>query len=137
MKAPAATQIRRLGRLAGVAMLCLTMFGTGEVRACARNSGLDGPRDRIFELKLEDGKVPVDLKAVRVLEGDMVHLRWTSDRPLVLHLRGYDIEKSVAPGAVTEFAFMADVTGRFPITAGGSAAAPDGAAPVYLEVYPR
>ena len=29
-------------------------------------------------------------------------LRWTSDRPLILHLHGYDIEKRVARGAVTE-----------------------------------
>jgi hypothetical protein len=34
---------------------------------------------------------------------------------MVLHLHGYDIEKKVVPGAVTEMAFVARATGRFSV----------------------
>ena len=50
-----------------------------------------------------------------VKQGDTVKLRWTSDRPIVLHLHGYDIERKVEPGAVSEMAFVARATGRFSV----------------------
>jgi hypothetical protein len=94
-----------------------------------------------FDLKVEHGAVPANMKLIRVKQGDAVKLRWSSDRPITLHLHGYDIERKVVPGKVTEMAFTANVTGRFPVeehladTAGGHA---HGQAPlVRLEVYPR
>ena len=68
-----------------------------------------------FDIKIEGGRVPEAMRLIRVTEGDVVKLRCTSDRPLVLHLHGYDIEKRVAPGAVSELAFTAYATGRFPL----------------------
>jgi hypothetical protein len=74
-------------------------------------------------------------------QGDAVKLRWTADRPMVLHLHGYDIETKVEPGAVAEMAFAARATGRFPIeehkpdAKGGHS---HGEAPlVRIEVRPR
>jgi hypothetical protein len=95
-----------------------------------------------FDIKIEGGRVPDTMRLIRVNEGDVVKLRWTSDRPIVLHLHGYDIEKRVAPGAITELAFSAYATGRFPIhvhakgtDAGGHA--PEDAPLATIEVYPR
>ena len=93
-----------------------------------------------FDIRIEHGRIPDAMRLMRVHEGDMVRLRWTSDRPLVLHLHGYDIEQPVAPDAVTEFAFAANATGRFPIelhaqVVGG--AAHSDAALAIVEVYPR
>src|SRR5215471_11741693 len=68
-----------------------------------------------FDIKIERGRVPDAMRLIRVNEGDVVKLRWTSNQPIVLHLHGYDIEKRIAPGAVTELAFTAFATGRFPI----------------------
>ena len=59
----------------------------------------------------------------------------TSDRPLVLHLHGYDIERRVAASAVTEFAFTAAATGRFPIEIHDDAHHEPPLA--IIEVYPR
>jgi len=94
-----------------------------------------------FELKVEHGAVPANMRLIRVKQGDSVKLRWRSDRPITLHLHGYDIERKVVPGAVAEMAFTANVTGRFPVeehraeTGGGHS---HGQAPlVRLEVYPR
>ena len=95
-----------------------------------------------FDLKLHNGQVPDSMRLVRVYEGDVVRLRCTTDQPLVLHLHGYDIEKRITPGAVTELRFTANVTGRFPIymhsQTGQSGAQTHQDVPlVEVEVYPR
>jgi hypothetical protein len=95
-----------------------------------------------FDIKIEGGRVPDTMRFIRVNEGDVVKLRWTSDQPLVLHLHGYDIEKRIAAGAVTELAFTAYATGRFPIHiheqgAGVGGHAHEDAPLATVEVYPR
>jgi hypothetical protein len=94
-----------------------------------------------FDLKIEKGQVAQSQRLIRVKQGDGVKLRWTTDRPIVLHLHGYDIEAKATPGAVTEMAFTARATGRFPIeehkpnAKGGHS---HGEAPlVRIEVFPR
>jgi hypothetical protein len=68
-----------------------------------------------FDLRIENGKVAPSMRLVRVKQGDAVKLRWTSDKPMALHLHGYDIETKVEPGVVAEMAFAARATGRFPV----------------------
>jgi hypothetical protein len=68
-----------------------------------------------FDLKIEKGRVAEAMRLIRVRQGDGVTLRWTSDRPIVLHLHGYDIERKVVPGEVAEMAFVARATGRFSV----------------------
>ena len=50
----------------------------------------------VFDIRIEHGHVPDTMHLMRVHQGDGVKLRWTSDRPLVLHLHGYDLEQRVA-----------------------------------------
>ena len=69
--------------------------------------------DVVFDLRIEKGRVPHKLSLIRVTQGDNVRLRWTTDRPIILHLHGYDIETRVEPGTVAEMAFTARATGRF------------------------
>ena len=81
------------------------------------------------------------MRLIRVKQGDAVRLRWTSDRPIVLHLHGYDIETKVEPGAVAEMAFTARATGSFPVeehTPDARGGHSHGEAPlVRIEVRPR
>lgn len=95
-----------------------------------------------FDIKIERGRVPDTMQLIRVNEGNVVKLRWTSDQPLILHLHGYDIAKRIAAGAVTELAFTAYATGRFPIYVHAQGAAAGGHAHedaplATIEVYPR
>jgi hypothetical protein len=95
-----------------------------------------------FDIKIEGGRVPDTMRLIRVNEGDVVKLRWTSDQPLVLHLHGYDIEKRIAAGAVTELVFTAYATGRFAIHiheqgAGAGGHAHEDLPLATIEVYPR
>lgn len=93
-----------------------------------------------FDLKIEQGRVSPAMRIVRVNQGDVVKLRWTSDRLVVLHLHGYDIEQTVQPGAVAEMSFTARAAGRFAIYRGApkSGGGHFHEAPIVtLEVRPR
>jgi hypothetical protein len=119
--------ISRRAMLAGAA---LALAGLAHARAA----------EVTFDLRIENGRLPADKRRIRVKQGDVVKLQWRTDRPLAVHLHGYDIEKEVVPGAVTDMTFTARATGRFTIEphlaktpSGGHA---HGDALVTIEVYP-
>ena len=125
-----------------VVALVAVVQGLGPLAwACGGNLQREPPAEQVFELHLQGGEVARDRRTLRVTEGDRVRLRWTADAATILHLHGYDLEREVAPGRVTEFQFEAYATGRFPVEvhAHGDAADPshDEAPLVVLEVYPR
>ena len=71
------------------------------------------PRDRTFEVSIEDGEMsPAEIS---VDEDDHVTLRVSSDKLMELHLHGYDVEREVEPGETAKLRFEADITGRFEI----------------------
>jgi hypothetical protein len=59
-------------------------------------------------------------KPIRITEGDVVELRWTSDEAVDLHLHGYDVELHVGPDESAVPVIEAHATGRFPIISHGS-----------------
>jgi hypothetical protein len=123
----------RLPIAATLAVPLLLMHAIG-----ASDLGAQG-REAAFDLRIVKGKVPQGMRLIRVKQGDAVKLRWTTDRTILLHLHGYDIEKKVEPGAVAEMAFEARATGRFSIeehkpNAKGHS---HGEALVRIEVRPR
>ncbi len=90
---------------------------------------------RVVDLALRDGQLPEDRRVVRVRQGDEVTLRWTTDRPVTLHLHGYDLEEKLTPGASRSMRFVARATGRFPIEIHGARGGDRVVG--YLEVHPR
>lgn len=106
--------------------------------------GLAGPAARAeeltFDLKIEQGRISPAMRIVRVNQGDTVKLRWTSDRLVVVHLHGYDIEQTVRPGAIVEMSFTARAAGRFAVQRGAPKSGgghSHEATIVTLEVRPR
>ena len=89
----------------------------------------------MFELPLAAGKLAGAQRTVRVSRGDAVELRWSSDRRITLHLHGYDIERTVAPGAPAVMAFKAEIAGRFPVSEHAHRGR-HGHTVLYLEVHP-
>lgn len=71
------------------------------------------PATRSFDLKIRDDKMSPEEVSVR--EGDRVTMGVSSDRPVEIHVHGYDLEEEVEPGEPTELRFEADLTGRFPM----------------------
>ena len=55
-------------------------------------------------------------ETIKVKQGDMVTLKIQVEEAGEFHLHGYDIEKDIEPGEVTDFFILADATGRFKIT---------------------
>jgi FtsP/CotA-like multicopper oxidase with cupredoxin domain len=91
---------------------------------------------RVIELAIRGGTLPADQRVIRVSRGDTVTLRWTSDRPLTIHLHGYDLEQRVVAGTPATMTFVARATGRFAIevhAGGGGRETTLG----YVEVHPR
>jgi hypothetical protein len=71
------------------------------------------PQDRKFDASIKGGEMsPAEFSAE---EGDSVTLSVKSDRPMELHLHGYDVEKEVEPGRTAKLHLEADLTGRFEI----------------------
>jgi hypothetical protein len=96
---------------------------------------------RHFDLDLKAGELPRDQRTLRVKQDEAVELRWTSDRPLKLHLHGYDLELAVKPGEPAVMAFKAKIAGRFSLASvaeaeKGRAAHQHGPRVLYLEVHP-
>ncbi len=95
-----------------------------------------------FVLRIDRGRVPDNMRMIRVKQGDVVRLQWSTDQPVTLHLHGYDIEIQAEPGAVRDLAFTAYATGRFPVYVHSTRAragshAHEESPLVYIEVYPR
>ena len=91
--------------------------------------------------EIKAGKV-VGERTLRVKQGEHVELSVRSDRPVALHLHGYDIERTAEPDKPAVFSFTAKATGRFSIqsiepAAKGGKGHSHGAALLYLEVLPR
>ena len=94
---------------------------------------------KTIAIAIKQGKV-AGAKSARVTQGDTVILRWTSDQPMELHLHGYDVEATVAPGKPAEMKLDARATGRFPVEVHTHERDKGGhghAALFHLEVYPK
>ena len=97
----------------------------------------EGPR-RVIEARIENREVVAPGEAIRIIEGDVIELRWTSDEAVDLHLHGYDLELHVRPDEPAAMVIEAYATGRFPITSHGWGKGGHGHDELtYLEVYPR
>ena len=90
----------------------------------------EGPRR--FDLRIENGRLASNLKAIRVRRNDVVEINWSADRRTVLHLHGYDIETTVDADKPQVMSFTARATGRFPIETHERHTVV-----LYLEVHPR
>jgi FtsP/CotA-like multicopper oxidase with cupredoxin domain len=122
--------------MGGYVMLALLILAATATTLDAQTAELT------FDMRLQDGRVPESMQLIRVKQGDVVTLRWTVNRPLLLHLHGYDIQWRAQPGTVGSVTFTARLTGRFPIHAHAMATGADDHAHedsplAYVEVYPR
>jgi len=95
---------------------------------------------RRFDLRIENGRVADGGKTIAVKRGDRVEINWRADRPMVLHLHGYDIEVEPRPERPATMTFNARATGRFAVETHSAAGQPQAgrhAILSYLEVHPR
>jgi hypothetical protein len=134
--------VKRVRRIIAACSFCVARGGFAISLALLLGVGAAGVRadELTFDLRLERGRLPPEMRLIRLRQGDTVKLRWETDRTITLHLHGYDIEQRVEPGKVAEMTFTAPATGRFPVEIheareGGSHT--HEAPVVQIEVYPR
>ena len=118
------------------------IFGVSAFALCLAASIVATPGAEVtYVLRIENGHVPENMRLIRVTQGDVVTLQWSADKPSVVHLHGYDIEKRVVPGMITDLTFTARATGRFPVNLHGTGTETAGHGHedtlVTIEVYPR
>jgi DNA-binding transcriptional LysR family regulator len=115
--------MRSLGAAMSHARSMLTAYALGLSLALAADlaSVAAIAAELTFDLHIERGRLPENMRSIRVKQGDIVKLRCTADRRTILHLHGYDIELRIEPGATKELSFVARATGRFPLHVHGPA----------------
>jgi hypothetical protein len=112
-------------------MLSAIAYSTSTARSAAQG---DVSPARQFEFRVENGRLAKGDRTIRVTQGDNIILSWTADRTTVVHLHGYDLERTIEPSAPAEMSFVARLTGRFPVEMHASRGH---RALLYVEVYPR
>ena len=122
-----------MSRVCSVQALLLAISLTSELNAAEA-------AQVTYAMNIVNGRVPDNMRLIRVKQDDVVKLEWSTDKPMTVHLHGYDIEKEVKPGPVSQMTFTARATGRFTIEphigktpSGGHA---HGDVLVTIEVYP-
>jgi hypothetical protein len=83
-------------------------------------------------------------KDIRITQGDVLELVFTTDEPAELHLHGYDIYLNVVPGTPAVLRVDAKIAGRYALEShrfGSVATEPRGADDhlvlLHLSIYPR
>jgi hypothetical protein len=106
--------------------------------ALLRTARSEDRKPRVIDVRIAKRKVIAPKGAIRVIEKDVIALRFSSDESVKLHLHGYDKEIDVTPGKPGILTLTVHATGRFPITSHGWGHGGHGHhAMTYLEVHPR
>jgi hypothetical protein len=125
-----------LTRAVLTALACAAALSAFTVRAA-------DPPEKVFDLRIAGGSLPVAQRVIRVTRGERVRWRISSDAPGELHVHAYHLEVNVLAGQPAELAFRAFATGRYrvewhpvagtPVTPGAHHAPPL----AMFEVHPR
>ena len=107
-----------------IALLALMTMAGGATAASSQS----------FSVELKGGRAQGE-ETLKVHQGDQVEVRLSSDRPMALHLHGYDIDVKVAPPAPALLTFKANLAGRFPVHEHREGAG-NHRAVLFIEVHP-
>ena len=99
-------------------LLGLTLALTCLLAACGDRE----PEDRIFNLEVQDGSLVKGNPPLQVKQGDGVTIIVDTNKPILFHLHGYDIEQKAEPENPAKLVFLANATGSFPFTIHATAA---------------
>lgn len=96
----------------------------------------------MLQLRIVHRKIENAPGTIRVMAGDTVELRWTTDEATTVHLHGYDLALALDPAGEARMRIEANATGRYPISAHGFGDASGKGAQrevvlLYLEVHPK
>ena len=107
--------------------LFVALMATVLVIACTESTSptsSDVSGDKIYsssdsvehKIVLAEGALKLENEKIFVNQGENVKLRFVSDMEMEVHLHGYDLKLTVNPNKESVMQFVAEATGRFPIT---------------------
>lgn len=91
---------------------------SGPSPADSEDGKITADPDVKVELRIVNRKV-VGRQLIRVTQGQIVQMVWTTDEETQIHIHGYEIHIPASPEAPAEVTFEAYATGRFPVTSHG------------------
>jgi hypothetical protein len=114
------------------------IFGSGLSLADSQQPEDSTDAEARIEVRIENRKVVGD-NIIRVTQGQLVEMIWTTDEAAELHIHGYDIRFEISPDTPAEVSFTAHATGRFAVTSHGFGGQHGHGHDtlVYIEVYPK
>lgn len=71
----------------------------------------------VFDVAVANGAVARAQRVIKVPHQAEVSITWSVDRPMTIHLEGYDVVVEAYPGRSEIMKFKAFATGRFPVHA--------------------
>jgi plastocyanin len=99
--------------------ICFITCGTNNAPDSEESHGSTMEFNEIA-IKIHGGEVSNHQDNITVMKGENVRLVFNSDQALVVHLHGYDLEKTVPINEEVVMEFWANATGRFVITSHSS-----------------
>ncbi len=73
----------------------------------------DQAASEVIRIKIQDGRRTAGPEIIRVSQGDLLTLEFTSDKEGELHLHGYDHKWLLSAGMPVTHGFIAEHSGRF------------------------
>ncbi len=114
------------------------IFGSSLSPAAPQQTEHAADAEARIEVRIENRKV-IGAHVIRVTQGQLVEMVWTTDEAAELHIHGYDIRFEISPDTPAEVSFTAHATGRFAVTSHGFGGQHGHGHDtlVYIEVYPK
>ena len=85
----------------------LILLGLALALACLLAACSDRePEDRTFNLEVQDGTLVKGNPPLQVKQGDGVTILVDTNKPILFHLHGYDIEQEAVPGNPAKLVFL-------------------------------
>jgi len=100
--------------LACMALIC----GFGLSLAEPQEEEAEAEPDVRIEIRIVNREVVGD-QLIRVTQGQIVEMTWTTDEKTQVHIHGYEIHIPTSPDTPAKVTFEAHATGRFPVTSHG------------------
>ena len=94
------------------------ILGSGPSRANPQEEKAEADPDVHIEIQILSRKVVGD-QVIRVTQGQIVEMVWTTDEETQVHIHGYEIHIPTSPDEPAKVTFEAHATGRFPVTSHG------------------
>jgi hypothetical protein len=107
-----------LGKTVRILVFAGLILGSGATLANPQDGVITADPDVKIEIRIENRKV-VGEQLIRVTQGQIVQMVWTTDEETQIHIHGYEIHIPASPDAPASVTFEAHATGRFPVTSHG------------------